>query len=607
MENHCQNIQELMPEFITGTLPAEKADALQEHIDTCPVCAEYLRALQGDDKLLGDFAEAMQPTVAQLEDGVIDALNRMPSQKPVSSVSIWRIIIKSRITKFAAAVAIITAVILSITVLDKSVPTAFGIDDVWAAMGKAKWVHTTWEYVELNLEAGHEGEVVVESWMSVNPQRNVRVYKNGHIHFAEQLTDEIKTQHTQHYDPQTNILTTIYRCTSENNNSHASIEDMYLEQLSAMEKIGTKVEYADIIYDGSPANMINIDYTSKSGEHRKYSIVADVETHLPKRMTFHCESSVQSGTANVTFDYPESGPTDIYEAGAPRDATVKVVDHRPSSEFLEAIKPYRQARENLPAQRIVVDIEYEIDNRYRVCVIYTDGRKERFEQLMWIRDDVPPATDDFGEILDWALSAKSLEFGVQLYDGECVYHVERDYRDRWTTWEEYSPSRKPSYVVGGLIHRGWPRIRKGRPVENNYATENNLLCIETRRRPNVKDNKLLKPAEKTLYYIDPEHDYICVRIESFKHTVAADSYAEIDELHFDPNETLSEPYWVTEVTKFGRNEGGQWYPSEIITNRLSWWEDYDSEDGFVIRLYVETCPKFPEDVFEPVSLPDVNE
>lgn len=590
MENTCENIQEQILELITGTLSAERKAELQQHIALCPDCSKYLKALQGDDRLLGDFVEVMQPRVARLESNVIDALGCRPLDKTVHTIPIWRKIIKSRITKFAAAVIII-AVMLSITVLDKSVSTAFGIDDVWAAMGKAKWVHMTWEYVELDLEAGDAGKEVVESWISVKPRRNIRVHTDGSVDFTEyaESTNELKTQH---YDPQTNILTTTYRCTGENNNSSASIEDMYLEQLSTMEKIGAKVGYADTIYDGSPAKKINIDYTSKSGVHQKYSIVADVETYLPKRMTSHHESLGQSGTANITFDYPEMGPTDIYEAGAPRDAQVKVVDHRPSSEFLEAIKPYRQARENLPAQRIVVDIEYEIDSRYRVCVIYTDGRKERFEQLMWIKDDVLPATDDFNEILDWARGAKSDELGIQLYDGECVYHVERDYRDRWTTWKKYSPSRKPSYVVGGLIHRGWPRIRKGRPVENNYATENNLLCIA---------------AEKTLYYIDPEHDYICVRIESFRHTAAADSNAEIDELHFDPNETPSEPYWVTEVTKFGRTDAGQWYPSEIITNRLSWWESYDSEGGFVIRLYVQTCPEFPEDVFEPASLPDVNE
>lgn len=588
MENTCENIQEQILELITGTLSAERLAELQGHISQCPACSKYLRALQADDKLLGGFAEAMQQTVARLENNVIDVLGCRPLDKTVHIIPRWRKIIKSRITKITAAAVIIIVVMLSITVLDKSVSTAFGIDDVLAAMAKAEWVHMTWEFTEVNTGSDTAGRELRERWISVNPRRNISINKNGSVSLAEYPTGELKVQK---YEPETNVLTTTYRATDKNY-SHTSIVDMYLEQISGLEKRGAKVEYIDTVYDGNPAKIINIDNPNKNGVHQKFSIVADVETYLPKRMTYHYESLGQSGTANITFDYPEMGPTDIYEAGAPRDAQVKVVDHRPSSEFLEAIKPYRQARENLPAQRIVVDIEYEIDSRYRVCVIYTDGRKERFEQLMWIKDDVLPATDDFNEILDWARGAKSDELGIQLYDGECVYHVERDYRDRWTTWKKYSPSRKPSYVVGGLIHRGWPRIRKGRPVENNYATENNLLCIA---------------AEKTLYYIDPEHDYICVRIESFRHTAAADSNAEIDELHFDPNETPSEPYWVTEVTKFGRTDAGQWYPGEIITNRLSWWESYDSEGGFVIRLYVQTCPEFPEDVFEPASLPDVNE
>ena len=243
-------------------------------------------------------------------------------------------------------------------------------------------------------------------------------------------------------------------------------------------------------------------------------------------------------------------------------------------------------------------VENENNNRYRVCVIYSDGKKERFEELLWVRDDVPPTTDDFAAILDWVNSAKSDELNIQLYDGAVKYRVRRDYRDRWTNSKEYSPSHKPSFVVGGLLHRGWPRLRKGQLVENEYSINNHLLCIETWRSPNIKDDKLLEAAEKALYYIDPEHDYICVRIEKFKHLVAPQSNPEISELDFDSNNnTPSHPYSVTEVMKFGRTDTGHWYPSLIITKKQSWvnygggWET--QENKFEIRLYVDTDPDAP--------------
>ena len=89
------------------------------------------------------------------------------------------------------------------------------------------------------------------------------------------------------------------------------------------------------------------------------------------------------------------------------------------------------------------------------------------------------------------------------------------------------------------------------------------------------------------------------------------SNLKVNELDFDPNDAPSEPYSVTEVTQFEQTDAGQWYPSEIITNSQSWrdygegWEAW--EERFVIRLFVETNPGFPEGIFEPENLPKAND
>jgi len=107
MGNSCENIQEQIPELITSTLPAEKAAELQRHISHCPACSEYLEALQADDKLLSEFAEAMQPRVARLENKVIEVLNHVTSKEAVSFISIWRRVLKSRMTRLAAAAVLL--------------------------------------------------------------------------------------------------------------------------------------------------------------------------------------------------------------------------------------------------------------------------------------------------------------------------------------------------------------------------------------------------------------------------------------------------------------------------------------------------------------------
>ncbi|MHC4425442.1 MAG: anti-sigma factor family protein [Planctomycetota bacterium] len=107
MENSCKNIREQIPELITGSFSAEKAAELQHHISRCPNCSKYLEALQADDKLLGDFAEAMRPSVGQLENSVIDALQHIPSEKPRRAVSTCRTVLRSRVTKLAVAAVLL--------------------------------------------------------------------------------------------------------------------------------------------------------------------------------------------------------------------------------------------------------------------------------------------------------------------------------------------------------------------------------------------------------------------------------------------------------------------------------------------------------------------
>jgi hypothetical protein len=103
MENSCQKNQELILELIEGTLPAEKRGELERHIYECAACKEYLQGLEADDKLLGDFTEAMQPRLGQLEEKVVDALGHEVLNKTVSPDSVWQRIIKSPMGKLAAA------------------------------------------------------------------------------------------------------------------------------------------------------------------------------------------------------------------------------------------------------------------------------------------------------------------------------------------------------------------------------------------------------------------------------------------------------------------------------------------------------------------------
>lgn len=523
-------------------------------------------------------------------------------------------IMKNRITKLAAAAVIVVCVLLSTILLDKTGAPAFGMDEVMAAVAKTEWMHMTWEYAESNTGFKVTKPKIKERWTSVNPKRNITVYNNGKINFTEYSKNEIKAQQ---YEVETNLLTTRYISTSRNY-SYSTIIEMVLVGIAEMKKRGATVEYIDSVYNGQPVKIINIDNIDDNNVHFKTSTIADVRTRLPIRSTVISEKQGHTTTVNIIFDYPQTGPTNIYQAGAPPDAKVKVIGQKLTPEFLEMIRPYRQARESFRQQRIVVELANDNTNHSDISIEYSNGINKRIEQLSYIRNDTSPETEDFKTILDWSnrtIRNESGNYRIQLNDGVVVHGAYRSYFNPWTR-EELSLSHfGTGFLIAGLINRGWPTIRTGTFIENDYAVKKNLLCIETLREPQFTgDSKLVQAAEKTLYYIDPLHDYICVRIESFSHPVPPPYGNHAPDLStIDPIDIPLEPYSLTEAGQLSLTETGHWYPSRITTkNKQSWtnpnmrgWEM--REKTTYIRLYIDTNPVFPEGLFDPNNLPKANE
>ena len=173
MENTCENIQEQIPELMAGTLSAEKKAELQRHISQCPACSKYMEALRADDELLGKFTEAMQPSVARLENKVIEALERMTSKKAVGSISIWRTVMKSRITRLAAAAAILIS---------------FGYIGGWVSAHQLLDMENLQSALETSLRASLESDIRQSLLAEINHDRQLAL-ASYHDNLKEQLTE----------------------------------------------------------------------------------------------------------------------------------------------------------------------------------------------------------------------------------------------------------------------------------------------------------------------------------------------------------------------------------------------------------------------------------
>jgi hypothetical protein len=172
MENICKDVEEQMPELLAGILSAERADELQRHIGQCSACGAYLQALQADDQLLSDFADAMQPTVARLENNVISSLNRAKSNKVVSFVPIWKTVVKSRITRFAAgAAAVILMSVIGLWVERGMTSKVYGMNDVASVLRKARTIHIR-SWFNAREPADPCGEPDLDDWIDLEKGRH---------------------------------------------------------------------------------------------------------------------------------------------------------------------------------------------------------------------------------------------------------------------------------------------------------------------------------------------------------------------------------------------------------------------------------------------------
>ncbi|MHC4240263.1 MAG: anti-sigma factor family protein, partial [Planctomycetota bacterium] len=385
-DNDCKNRWQAIAALVLDELEPQAADELRQHIAACKTCRSFYQTLTDEEQMIRSAVGAMAQRSQALEDDLISQLQREPHEPLKRTTLTLKAILNSKITKFAAAavVVIVAVVALHNGSLEITTP-AFGVQDVLDAMNKAQWVHCVGEITYLNVDANTAKEMdlgAVESWESVRPLRRIEKLKSGKIYFTESNTGK-----TSSYDPATNKITIEHRAPAEPQQEYASIADMYIQQFAELEKKGAKINYEDGVCDGVSAKIMNLDFASGEGINTNISMVLDPATYLPKRcIAEQRDSKGLYARMSARFDYPETGPRDIYEAGAPRDAKVVVVDNTPDPEFLEAITPYNAARENLPARHILVFTQAREKSIWRTCIIFKDGRRERLEDR-WDADE----------------------------------------------------------------------------------------------------------------------------------------------------------------------------------------------------------------------------
>jgi hypothetical protein len=113
MSNDCEG----MRDEIAGRVAGQGTEQLRLHLDSCAACRDYLRALQREDAALAEYFAGVEADMARREERLRQAVECIDISNQADRISIWRGIMKSRLSKTALAAAILLAAGIGVTYL----------------------------------------------------------------------------------------------------------------------------------------------------------------------------------------------------------------------------------------------------------------------------------------------------------------------------------------------------------------------------------------------------------------------------------------------------------------------------------------------------------
>lgn len=542
----------------------------------------------------------------------VDAMSKSKQNTPVcDKPDVWRIIMKSRITKFAAAAVIIIAVLIGISQFGGSIDgasVAFG--QMKQALEKVLWVHS----VNNNSNGSDEG------WLSFTQQIEINKKADGKITYEDYGK---KTKYV--YLPETETIT---RTDIVNKQFALGTTDIFAFIDTCLDKEqarGAQLSHKSGLYNRKPVEIWEIT-RSENNWAEEVKMFIDTETDLPVAV------EVKSGGAdgkpgyvgNVTFDYPQDGPQNIYALGVPQ--STKIVDLSVEPDVLDVLHTYQKHRNEAPSKYaavVVFDIEEAARTKKDVfgyaTIVYRDGQCQYGRQYTMF-GSADEYIDQIGDTFDSAMnlckqSNLTQLTAIDLFNG--VHHYQSKYNEDGDKWVSQPRRDYPAHLgnyLEVLRQKGWPSIgikSRNRPdtqvriVENEYSQKYGLICIERLRQGmNYSGKHKAMPPTMQLYYLNPRKDYICQRLEEYRRLNAPWQKDKSWLDGIDSNNIRPDATSITQVTQYNQTDSGKWYPVAVTCTIVGVRKD-GTPGIFTTNemIFVKMTSKFPEGIFAPENLP----
>ncbi|MHC4571549.1 MAG: hypothetical protein ACYS0C_05685 [Planctomycetota bacterium] len=507
---------------------------------------------------------------------------------------------KSRITKIAAAVVIIIAVLVGIKQFGGSIDGAgVALGDTIRTMKKMPWVHVMAEVDTTE----HKGPM--DSWVSFQPYIMVLKRPDGTILYAD-LSEEVKYD----YDLLNNTITISAVPDLSNTMGPKSHFDLLEHMIENLEANDAEISREESVLDGKAVEIIH-----SVSDIQDVRMVRDKERNL--LISAESQKFVngpEQGAVVIKFEYPQQGPADIYAVGVPRDA--KVVDNRPKGSLKDLTKEIQRRFDKGFGDYIAVVLESsgsreEPNNPSypnMVLVMRRSGQLWRLDRYLAIdtslhkndrRKSLYEAIKDIwaNPTIKQILESEDEEalVGQVLFDGRysisCTQIGGKIHKNKWRgDSSKFSTEVLPAIVWTNPFMLTMGNENEEKIIESLEMDPNHAQLIGLRVRTTAKDKKkdYNQPWEGTDdYWFDPARDYILM--EHIRQKEAG-------------HESRS-PFSRSVVTAAAQTFDGRWYPKVIRTESIRFSRNGEKQRRIrEKRILLDTKPTFKRGIFDESSL-----
>ena len=342
--NDCQNRREAIAALVLGELETPAADEIKNHIETCPDCRSFYQAMAEEEETIRSAFKAIDDRSKVIGDNLVEEYDKVSIGQDISGgqveskakqlaftkPNVWRIIMKNRVTKLAAAAVIFIAVIAGWPLLDKqSVVLAdvlAKIEQAQAFMYKLKTSRT--ENLTTGMPSEQEISVTVSSDYGIKWEKDTTDPDTGE-----------KTSQQMYVLPEQKMVLGImpkmkqYMRKKLDDDWLAGIKKKNNDPREIVKQI-MKSEYTDLgksVVDGIEVQGFQTTDTSNFGGmpgNGLFRLWVDVNTWLPVRSELEFKMDEQTHATEVTYDYQWNIAIDAseFEPVIPDDFTPFVTD-----------------------------------------------------------------------------------------------------------------------------------------------------------------------------------------------------------------------------------------------------------------------------------------